>query len=331
MLITNTAQIKEFAGGIQTTLNFEIIRPHVDRAETIVVGTMVGRDFLLALAQDNLTVPMSEALHHTRRAIALTALHESMVSAMYQYGNSGISRFLPKDSEKLSMWEVDIILADAAKKADEAIEQLMAFLDASAYKLPAWRATTAYQERWRNLIPSTELFARALPEACMTYRLFAVLKMYMPSTEKKHIEGVLGRALLVDLKEKLAGAGASDADGLTREEGELWQLCREMLAPLTLWIALPFIQVRFFPDGVRMIQAFKGLKDEKAVDNDQVEKLRAELYTRAVEAKGALKRFLNQTASEFIFPDYFHSSLYVAPGSNGWRLPDNEGKKHFRL
>lgn len=326
MLITNSAQIKEFAGGIQKELSFDIIRPFIENAESVVIGSLLGSDFLAALAQPGLDASMSQVLRHAQRAIALTALHESMVSAMYQYGNSGLSRFLPKDAEKLSMWEVDVILSDAASRADQALEQLMAYLETNQVQLTAWRQSGAYQTINRNLIPSAGLLAQALPEASMSYRLFAVLKGYMPGTERKHVAGVTGSALLEELKTKLAtGANLSDP------ETELWRMCRELLAPLTLWKALPFIQVRFFPDGVRIIQSFKGLKDEKAVDQQLITQLRSELYERAEDAKGALQRFLNQTASATVFPTYFHSLLYVAPGTSTWKLPDNDGKKHFRL
>ncbi|GAB3911594.1 hypothetical protein GCM10028803_53440 [Larkinella knui] len=326
MLITTTAQMKEFAGGIQANLTFDVIRPFVENAESIVVGALLGTDFLAALAGDDLDPPMAQVLRHAQRAIALTALHESMVSAMYQYGNSGLSRFVPKDAEKLTMWEVDVILSDAASRADQALEQLMGYLETHQAELPAWRNASAYQAINRNLIPSAGLLAEALPEASMSYRLFAVLKGYMPGIERKHVAGVTGPALLEQLKQKLATAAT-----LSDPETELWRLSRDLLAPLTLWKALPFIQVRFFPDGVRILQSFKGLKDEKAVDQQQITQLRSELLARAEDAKGALQRFLNQTASATVFPLYFNSGLYVAPGTSTWKLPDNEGKKHFRL
>ncbi|MGM9509555.1 DUF6712 family protein [Larkinella sp. GY13] len=326
MLITTTAQIKEFAGGIQSNLTFDVIRPFVENAESTVVGALLGADFLTALAGSSLDAPMAQVLRQAQRAIALTALHESMVTAMYQYGNSGLSRFIPKDAEKLSMWEVDVILSDAASRADQALEQLMGYLETHQTQLPAWRNASAYQAINRNLIPSAGLLAQALPEASMSYRLFAVLKGYMPGIEQKHVAGITGPALLAQLKQKLATAAE-----LSDPETELWRLSRDLLAPLTLWKALPFIQVRFFPDGVRILQSFKGLKDEKAVDQQQITQLRSELLARAEDAKGALQRFLNQTASATVFPLYFNSGLYVAPGASTWKLPDNEGKKHFRL
>lgn len=328
MLITNPAQMRQHIGGMfEKDIVFDTVRPYVEQAQAQIIRPLLGADLLAELTQ---TDPLSEVLAEVRqaaeRAISWVAYQEAQVGFLYQFGSAGFVKFMGADVEKLTLWELDTILADTARKADDAIEQLMAVLHQHKAQLPAWTNSDAFRQANALMIPTAQLLRESLPEVSATYTMLAKLQGFMPRTERRYIKGVLGQTLYADLKQKLWSN-----DSLSDAEAELWQRCRDLLGPATLWEALPSLAVQFYADGIRVISSFKGLKDQKAADRAQVQELRDTLWKQVESTRGELKAFLNATASASVFSSYFTSGLYVAPGPSRWELPDNEGKKHFRL
>lgn len=325
MLITSSAQLREHITNLQSNLTFELIKPSIETAEELVAA-LIGLDVYEFLHENPTEEVPAGLLRKAQRAIALVGYQESQLNFLTQFGNAGLTRFLPKDAEKLSMWETDIMLADAARKADNALEGLMAYLDRHKSELPVWTNSTTYADINRLLIPSLSVLREAVPEAAASYRLFQALRPYIPRSENDYIAGVLGDGLYQKLKTAMA-----NNDILTDAEGAVLCRSRLVLGPMTLYDALPFLAVRFFGDGIRIISSFKGLKDEKAVDSNKIDDLRVELLKRAEKAKGDLITYLNKTASADILPEYFTSGLYRDPNDSNYHQPDNKGKKHFGL
>ncbi|UHG93312.1 DUF6712 family protein [Spirosoma oryzicola] len=327
ILVTTSDQFAQFIGALfDKEIYFNQLEPFVVDAQEQLIEPLLGSALIEELENPSVEL-LQQVRRHTQKAIVWAAFEQAQVSFLYQFGNAGLSRFKVDKSEKLAQWEIDTILADTAKKADTALEQLMDFLTTHQDELPTWTNSTAYRHAHQLLIPTTVELRRALPEVAATHSMLVRLQLFMPRTERRYVRNMLGDALFDELTDKRI-----HGDTLTREETELLSYCRQLLAPVTLWEALPTLNVIFQPDGIRIISSFKGLKDQKAVNPAQVAELRAELWKQVETARGELRTFLNKTASATVFSSYFNSALYVAPtGQAEWTMPDNEGKKHFRL
>jgi hypothetical protein len=326
MLVTTSEQFAQFIGALfDKETYFNQLEPFVVDAQEGLIAPLLGTALLAQLVEPTGEL-LQQVRRHTLKAIVWAAYEQAQVSFMYQFGNAGLTRFKTEKSEKLAQWEVDTILADTASNADQALEQLVAFISQHQAELPAWTGSAAYRQAHQLLIPTTVELRQALPEVSATHAMLVRLQMFMPRTERRYVRDMLGYELFEQLKDKLEN-GAT----LLPEESELLQYCRQLLAPVTLWEALPTLNVIFRPDGIRIISSFKGLKDQKAVDRAQVTDLRETLWKQVETARGELRTFLNETASATVFSSYFNSPLYVAPGSDEWTMPDNSGKRHFRL
>lgn len=327
MLVTTTDDFVKHIGALfNKETYFEQLEPYVIDAESNVIEPLLGTDLIEEISGTGLNPLQAKVLRAAQGAVVWTAYQEAQVKYLYQFGNSGLTKFSTKDSKSLALWEIDTILADTTRKADTALEHLINLLTREKDNLPAWTSSEAYRKAHALLIPTTLLLNEAIPEVSATHSMLARLQAFMPRTERRYVEGVLGSELFDELKLKLVNNAS-----LSAAEKKLWEHCRNLLGPVTLWEALPSMSVIFQTDGIRIIQSFKGLKDQKAATDDQITELRTKLWDTAQQAKGELISFLRKSASATVFPSYFNSPLYVAPGTDTWKEVDNSGKKHFRL
>ncbi|WP_080239066.1 DUF6712 family protein [Spirosoma rigui] len=327
MLVTTTLQFARHIGALfSKETYFQQLESFVQDVETKLIEPLLGEELLTELAQPGLDELHQKVRLYAERAIVWAAFQEVQVGYLYQFGNGGMVKVMPKEAKSLALWEIDTILSDTARKADAAIEQLINCLTREKENLPAWSTSEAYRKANALLIPTTILLNEALPEVSATHSMLARLQAFMPRTERRFVAGVLGSELYEELKAKLAGNIT-----LTLAENQLWLHCRNLLGPITLWEALPSMSVLMLPDGIRIVSSFKGLNDQKAASDSKITDLRMSLWKTAEDAKGELKRFLNKTASATVFPSYFNSGLYLAPGTSSWKEVDNSGKKHLRL
>lgn len=335
MLITTIDQVREVVGtAIRKENTFDVLRPYLLQVEEGLVAGLIGQAQLTALeAIDSAQADNKPArlLKLVQRAIVWNGYLEAWYHTMYELSGTGLNRQKPKDTELLFRYQEDNIRKDIVRKSDQAIEEMMDFLGANSADFSAWKESAEYKSNFSFLITSATALHESLPEVSQSYRMYMVLRAYMPRVERATVRVILGAALFDSLKAKLKAGGFDSAQPDNELYAQLLQLASNYLAPATLLEAMPFIRVQFSTSGVRILSTMNNLHDEVAIQDDQSSYLMGVLRDRANDAKAQLRKFLNDRASATVFPDYFTSGLYVAPGSRVWRLPDNDDKRHFRL
>lgn len=324
MLITTEQKVRAYLTSLRKDYEFETLEPFLKEAEEGLLTNLIGKDLLDAL--DTNTTPEYVKLKGMAEAVAVwNGYLDAFMSLTYNVSKSGVNRSTPKDTEVLRRWEVDAILADAASKADRAVESMMAYLEKKAGVFEAWTTSDEYKANYAYLIPTARALGAALPEVKSTHRLYLMLRNYFERTERQTVKVVMG-PLYAELKQKL-----QNSTELTAEEAQALTYAREYVAAMAMVDALPFLRVQFAADGVRLLQTINNLHDQTAVTTEEIEMLRSELRTRAAQAHDELKTYLNATASETVLAGYFSSANYVAPGAKVWKAPENEGRKSFRF
>lgn len=322
MLITTIDQVREVVGNaIRKENTYETLRPYLLQVEESLIGRLLGEAQLLAL--DGATGKLAKLV---QRAIVWNGYLEAWYHTMYELSGTGLNRQKPKDVELLFRYQEDNIRKDIVRKADASIEEMMEFLVANIADFPEWKASAEYKSNFDFLITSATALHESLPEVSQSYRMYMVLRGYMPRVERATVRVITGAALFDSLK-----ADLKNGESLDENLSELLELANAYLAPATLLEAMPWIRVQFSTSGVRILSTMNNIQDEVAIKDEQSNYLMGVLRDRADAARAQLRKFLNDRASSVVFPEYFTSGLYVAPGSRQWRLPDNEGKHHFRL
>lgn len=326
MLVTTIEQVREVIGSaIRKENTFEILKPYLGAVESNLLLDLIGMDQLVDLDR-SVTGNLAALKTLVIRAIVWNGYQEAWYQDFYQFGGSGVNKQNVKDTESLFRYQEDNIQKDIVKKADEATERLMLFLEKNADSFPLYKGSDEFANNFNHLVFSPTALHRALPEVTKSYRMFNVLKGYMTRVENKTVRSIMGTNLFYDLKERVAAG-----DVLPSVYKNLLFLCQEYIAPAVLLEAMPWIAVQFTPDGIRIAKVFNNLKDENPLSDLQTQNLQELLSKRVDDAKAALRTFLNETASQTVLPYFFNSELYRPPGSKTWNMPNNDNKKHFRL
>lgn len=326
MLITTIEQIREVIGGaVRKENTLEILKPYMEKAEERLLTELIGSEQLEALSETASGLEIKLKILVTK-AIIWNGYQDAWYQGFYEFSGSGIKKQAVKDTESLFRYQEDTIQKDIVRKADEATEQLMLFLEDNANDFPLYKNSDAFKNNFSYLISTPTALQRSLPEVSKSYRMYQVLKVYMPRVENTTVRTITGDLLYEDLKSKISSGAALDGN-----YKRLLALAQDYSAPATLLDAMPWISVQFTPSGIRVLKVFNNLNDETPLTTAQTDWLTGILRNRVDSSKTALRMFLNLVASETVFPDYFNSSLYRVPGSKQWTMPDNAGKKHFRM
>lgn len=327
MLVTNIEQVRDVIGGaIRVENTFEILEPYLKKTEDNLISDLIGQEQLTAL-YGNLSGSALKLQELVRNAIIWNGYLDGWYQGFYEFSGSGVGKAVVKDKkESLFRYQEDNIQKDIVRKADESTERLMLFLEMNASGFPLYKNSYVYAQNFAYLISTPGALQRALPEVSKSFRMYMVLRGYMDRVENATVRIVSGNELYEDLKLKVSSGSVMDSN-----YKKLLALAQDYAAPAVLLEAMPWIRVQFTPAGIRILSVLNNLQDETPVNDTQTQWLMEILNKRIDTAKTALRMFLNQVASEIVFPDYFHSDMYRAPGSRQWNMPDNEGKKHFRL
>lgn len=322
MLITNIEQVRAVVGSaVRKEAHFELFKPYVLKAQTGLITDLIGKEQLLELQ----ATPSSELRSLVEKTIIWNAFQDAWYHAFYQISSFTINRAEPKETSNLFRYQEDGIQKDIVRKADESTESLMLFLEKNIDQYPIYKASDEFKENFRTLISSPSALQRALPEVSKSYRMYSVLRGYMDRVENATVAVVAG-PLFDILKQKIEQGSGMDA-----QYAKLLRLCQDYVAPAVLLESMPWIRVQFSPGGVRILSVLNNLQDETPIKDDQTAWLMDILHTRIETTKTALKMYLNDVASESIFPEYFESDLYRKPGTKKWVMPNNAGRNHFRM
>jgi hypothetical protein len=138
-------------------------------------------------------------------------------------------------------------------------------------------------------------------------RVFVSLKPVIRSVEKKYIRPTLSAELFDELKK----AWKSDEE-LTIAQLNLLDLIRPALAHLTMARALIEISIDVLDWGIfdTAGNTFANVSSKQASNKERIA-IMAEANQRDGEAElKALQQFLDETASDNVYPASFHSSRY---------------------
>lgn len=326
-LINTIEQVRAIIGSsVRKDNTFEILKPYLEKTQTGLISQLIGADLLEEIAEPVEPGIKTKLQDLVKKAIVWNAFLESWYQALYEYSGSGIKKQDLRETSSLFRYQEEAVQKDIVKKADEAIEALMLFLEANAEQLPTYKNSAEFAQNFSYLISSPQALQISLPEISKSFRMYTVLRGFMERAERATVKSVMGSGLYDNLKSKVRSGTSLDADFK-----KLLLLCQEFTAPATLLEAMPWIRVQFSPSGIRIASVLNNLQDEAPISDTQTVWLMSILKDRVDQSKTALRMFLNANASNILFPEYFHSDLYRAPGSKPWIMPDNAGKKHFRL
>jgi len=311
-LIDNLSQVLT-AASINVSNLIENWFPYIDEAQETFIKPVLGNVFydqlqdLMALdpvppddgtAEANL-VKLVEMI---RKPLALYALWLGADEFGVSISSQGIQVIESPTHKIAPQYRVQNLKENWIRRANTSLDLVLKFLDEHKEDYPG------YDQQDADLFIRGTLEFNSEVDIRESRRVFVSLKPIIRSVEKKYIRPTLSAELFDELK-----AAWQSGEDLTPLQIALLDLIRPALAHLTMARALLEISIDILDWGIfdTAGNTFANVSSKQASNKDRIS-IMAEANQRDGESElKALQQFLDETASEDVYPAYFHSTRYA--------------------
>ena len=311
-LIDNLSQVLS-AASVNVSNTIDNWFPYIEEAQETFIKPVLGIGLYEQL-QDAMTldpVPpddgitlenLAKLLEMVRKPLALYALWLGADEFGVSISSQGIQVIETPTHKTAPQYRVQNLKENWIRRANTSLDLVLKFLDEHKEDYPGYVCQDA------DLFIRTTLEFNSEVDIRESRRVFVSLKPIIRSVEKKYIRPALSAELFDELKEALQ----SD-EGLAEEQKVLIDMIRPALAHLTMARALLEISIDVLDWGIfdTAGNTFANVSSKQASNKDRIS-IMAEANQRDGEAElKALQQFLDESASEDLYPAYFHSTRYA--------------------
>ena len=328
-LIDNLSQVLS-AASVNVSNTIENWFPYIEEAQETFIKPVLGvglyeqlQDAMAldpVLPDDETTLEnLARLLEMVRKPLALYALWLGADEFGVSVSSQGIQVIETPTHKTAPQYRVQNLKENWIRRANTALDLVLKFLDEHREDYPAYICQDADLFIRNTLEFNSEVDIRE------SRRVFVALKPVIRSVERKYIRPALSAELFDELKQVLQ----SNSE-MSKEQKALMDLIRPALAHLTISRALIEISIDVLDWGIfdTAGNTFANVSSKQASNKDRIS-IMAEANQRDGEAElKALQQLLDETASETVYPLYFHSSRYAGKANAERRIeflnkPDN--------
>lgn len=298
-LINDTEKLKKHIGGIQKSLEFGTMKPFVGMAERRYIIPAIGQALFNRLESG---IPgMEETPEETSRYTNLREMAE-VALAWFTYliamphlrvatGDLGIVMNQPSRTTMAPKWAHIDVMKSAMAQGEIALEYLLDLLSQNPDDYPVWRDDQFAKHR-ALLHISAKALTEDLPVVAGRHITYLALKPYLSHAEKDYIAKLTTQAVFDQIK-----ANWIEDEPVSIIENNLIVLARRATAPRALLLALPYLRIQLFGDGIRVLNLDDALVNELSATDKAIEQLRNDLITKTKQAEADLLTYLNENAT----------------------------------
>ena len=328
-LINNLSQVLS-AASVNVSNTIENWFPYIEEAQETFIKPVLGiglyEQLQDAMALDSVPPDdgttlenLAKFLEMVRKPLALYALWLGVDEFGVSVSSQGIQVIETPTHKTAPQYRVQNLKENWIRRANTALDLVLKFLDKHREDYPAYICQDADLFIRNTLEFNSEVDIRE------SRRVFVALKPVIRSVERKYIRPALSSELFDELKQVLL----SNSE-MSKEQKALMDLIRPALAHLTISRALMEISIDVLDWGIfdTAGNTFANVSSKQASNKERIS-IMAEANQRDGEAElKALQQFLDETASETVYPLYFNSSRYAGKANAEKRIeflnkPDN--------
>jgi hypothetical protein len=318
-MIKNQKQLTKILGGMQGIVTLDAWRPYLQDAAELHIKPAIGPvfyNYLDGLVNTNdygndieatATAAEKELLGYLRTALVNYAdLYSSNRLGM---ANSDAGKADPNGQHTSSSpkWKTMAALELVRDKADDYLEKALSLLAEQPEAFEDYKDSPFFQLYADMLIYSAARLTEFIPAANGSHTFYKTIKAQL-TIQQRVVGGMLGAAFYNDLKAQnqkiLKGEAVSD-----QYRTALDMVCR-LIASRALVTALPWMNIS---EDFRTKTRIGGLEDKTILSDARRSELKLQESLSADAAKFALFNYLNNSATDLVFPAYFNSTYYTAP------------------
>jgi len=310
-LIDNLSQVLT-AASINVSNTIENWFPYIDEAQETFIKPVLGNvlyNQLQSVVNPEGHTPeagpidgrLVDLLAMIRKPLALYSLWLGADEFGVSISPQGIQVIETPTHKTAPQYRVQNLKENWIRRANTSLDLVLKFLDEHKEDYPG------YEQQDADLFIRGTLEFNSEVDIHESRRVFVSLKPIIRSIEKKYIRPTLSHGLFDELKATL-----QSTEGLSKDQIELMDLIRPALAHLTMSRALLEISIDVLDWGIfdTAGNTFANVSSKQASNKERIS-IMAEASQRDGEAElKALQQFLDESASEDLYPAYFHSIRY---------------------
>ncbi len=311
MLFTTIAQIKEYVA-INLANEFNAIKPYIKQAETKFIKPVIGKDMYNDIdtylqSSDQSDEKYNELIDRIRLPLIYYACYLYAPIGNVQVSSTGIHIVVNENKKTAFEWQIDKLEQSWLNTAHDFIEEVIEYLNENASTFTKWRESDEYIKAHSLFILSAKQFNEYV-FINNSRRLYSALTPIIEDIERKYILPTIGTDMFNALKEdQQSSSGPSEYNEI------LINKIASAVAKLSMARAVKEFSIEIIPNALfeKVVQVTQNAKQSASADkmaiyiNELTDNGKAEI-------KG-IQEYLDETASETIFTEYFESDLYIAP------------------
>lgn len=313
--IKNKDEIKKYAGITDSTNVGSMMPDIVDVEENKILpilGATLYNSLSAAYVANSITANSLEdkLLKKIQKALVNIALEQYSSLAQLDFSDSGIRQIEDQTFKSPKQWQIDDLRDYFFMKGYRAIDELLEFLEENKATFTTWVSDSkAYTINKKFIVSDTKSFQQFydIKDSRLT---FIALQPTMRIIEMMNIMPNISPALFTRIKNQIA------SNAITSDIQNILELLQLAITQFTIERAIDTKIIDLSKDGVYS-------RNYRANTDNAREKMKADISDRELAKKSCLqtaelamenlRKFLNANASISLYPEYFASSLYVAP------------------
>lgn len=307
-LITTTETLKKHIGSIQKSLDFNTIQPFVAMAERRYIIPAIGPALFKRLESG--IVGENETVDQTDRYTALRALTEvplawfayliAMPHIRVATGDLGIVMNQPSRTTMAPKWAHIDVMKSAMAQAELSLEYVLDILFESPGDYPVWR-DGQFEKAHELFHVSAMSLTRDLPVVANKHLTYLALRPYLLHAEKDYVCKLTTAGVYEQIKAKWINKDTE----FTEKETALIAYIQRATAPRALLLALPYLRIQLFGDGIRVLNLDDALVNELSATDKAIEQLRTDCFTKTKQVEADLLAYLNEQSTASSFPTFY--------------------------
>lgn len=323
LLFKTTEEVKELAGFLYATTEFDDLKTDLEIA-TEDVFNIVGESVYERAVKSYSGLGSGsgsgsgsadvdrDLVRLFQHPIALLAVLSFSENTDVSHEADGRKVKIQKDSETIPwQWMLQKDSEAILRKANRAIDRLIAFLDKNVEKVDEWKNGDVRKDMLNLFIPSAAIFEDIVP--IDRSRSFFLRLLPFIRKEDDELRVVLGESRYTQIKSAM-----KDPSSLSDQDKKVISLCREIIAPMCMAKAVRRFSVQMLPNAV--VQRFEATgqsqKNSLPASQQAIAAIERIYKEDATKATGALVAWIKKNGeTPYVAPeptDYSKEKFFSA-------------------
>ena len=318
-LITEVLELQKFSNAMSLATFPDDFAPSLNTIEDSVITDIIGAAQLATLqaaynaGYSSMSDPLKKLWDKVNKVSVPLAIIDFINNTMAGTSAAGTAESASNGVASARMWVTVQKKENLQRNAQRAIDNLYEFLEANKGDYEDWTASDQYTEFKELLVQTTKQF-NSIVGIGKSRQLFIRLRPSISEVEKMYIIPLIGQPFYDILIAALKAT--PDANQVKAIQALREAIVRLAMARTPLPLMFDEHGVYYIStDAVNTGEAFSRNPSRNAINEQTMDSYKVQLRITGEGFLAAAKKYLNATASDSIFPEYFNSPLYTDPAT----------------